>query len=91
MTYNYVDQGPDKNLVVDIPRNVEGKHYDAVYAFIEEVKNREIFSTKYRPVSASIRGNVHVVVLSNKMYSEDKISKDRMCLHDIIEQEPSLE
>lgn len=81
MTYQYARQGLEKNVVVDVERRVHG--YDAIYAFIEMVKNRVISSTKYRSFVAFSRHPVHVVVMSNMNYEVSKISKDRMCLHDL--------
>lgn len=81
MMYQYVDQGLDKNLVVDISRRFEASHYDGIYQLIEDVKDRTISSTKYRPIFAKIRGFVHVVVMTNKDYDPSKISEDRICLH----------
>lgn len=84
MTYQYARQGLEKHVVVDVERRVSG--YDAIYAFIEMVKNRVISSTKYRSFVGFSRFPVHVVVMSNMRYEKSKISNDRMCEHDLSEQ-----
>lgn len=83
MTYLYVDQGVDKHLVVDVTRRVEPAHYDAIYQLVEDVKDRKITSTKYRPISGRMVNNVHVVVFSNHPCSDGKLSGNRLCHHDL--------
>lgn len=83
MKYQYIQQGMTKNMVVDIPRKVQGVHYSAIYALVEEVKNRLITSTKYRPVQVVDVRRVHVVVMSNKKPDMEMLSRDRICLHDL--------
>lgn len=85
MTYQYARQGLEKSVVVDVERRVSG--YDAIYAFVEMVKNRVISSTKYRSFVGFSRHPVHVVVMSNMNYEGTKISEDRMCVHDLSVEE----
>lgn len=82
MNYEYVVNGMSKHLVVDIPRRVPRAHYAAVYQLVEEVKNRFITSTKYRPMQLIDLNRVHVVVMSNLQPDYDMISRDRVCFHD---------
>lgn len=81
MMYQYVDQGLTKNLVVDVSRRVDSSQYEGVYQLIEDIKDRTVSSTKYRPIFAKVRGYVHVVVMTNRDYDAEKISEDRICLH----------
>lgn len=83
MKDQYVQQGMTKNMVVDIPRYVQGVEYSGVYSLVEEVKNRLIASTKYRPEQVVDVSRVHVVVMSNKKPDMEMLSKDRICLHDL--------
>ncbi|KRZ63835.1 Para-Rep C1, partial [Trichinella papuae] len=83
MTYQWARQGVEKNVVVDIERRVSTSHYDGIYSFIEMVKNRVISNTKYRSVIGFMREDVHVVVVTNVNFDDTKITKSRMCLHDL--------
>ncbi|KAJ8174453.1 hypothetical protein LV161_008855 [Aspergillus fumigatus] len=83
MTYQWARQGIEKNVVVDIERRVSMSHYDAIYSFIEMVKNRVISNTKYRSAIGFMRLDVHVVVVTNVMFDDQKITRGRMCLHDL--------
>ncbi|RAK90746.1 hypothetical protein BO79DRAFT_280827 [Aspergillus costaricaensis CBS 115574] len=84
MTYQWARQGVQKNVVVDIERRVSSSHYDGIYSFIEMVKNRVISNTKYRSVVGFMRLDVHVVVVvTNVMFGDTKITRGRMCLHDL--------
>lgn len=82
MNYEYVVNGMSKHLVVDIPRRVPRSHYAAVYQLVEEVKNRFVTSTKYRPLQLIDLNRVHVVVMSNVQPDFSMISRDRVCFHD---------
>ncbi|QKI28851.1 Rep [Pittosporum tobira alphasatellite 1] len=56
---------PTAHLIVDYPRVAEGY---LNYAFLEQIKNRVIFSPKYEPIGfhyAPGHCNVHVVVMAN--------------------------
>ncbi|KAG0159438.1 hypothetical protein PDIDSM_6960 [Penicillium digitatum] len=86
MKDQYTQQGMTKNMVVDIPRYVQGVEYSGVYSLVEEVKNRLIASTKYRPEQVVDVSRVHVVVMSNKKPDMEMLSKDRICLHDLSPQ-----
>lgn len=83
MSYQYVVNGMSKNLVIDVPRKVQKSHYSAVYQLVEEVKNRFVTSTKYRPIQMIDVNCVHVVVMSNRKPDMEMLSKDRICLHDL--------
>lgn len=85
----YIQQGMTKNMVVDIPRHVQGVKYSGVYSLVEEVKNRLISSIRYRPMVVDVR-KVHVVVMSNKKPDMEMLSKDRICLHDLSPQNQAL-
>lgn len=85
MTYQWARQGVQKNVVVDIERRVSTSHYDGIYSFVEMVKNRVISNTKYRSVIGFMRMDVHVVVVTNVMFDDMKITRSRMCLHDLSE------
>lgn len=88
MTYQWARQGVGKNVVVDIERRVSTSHYDGIYSFVEMVKNRVISNTKYRSAIGFMREDVHVVVVTNVLFDDTKITKSRMCLHDLsIEKE----
>lgn len=60
-------------LFVDVPRC---KSETLQYDFLEDVKNRHVFSTKYEPIVKRLN-KVHVVVLMNESPSMDKLSADR--------------
>lgn len=80
MMYIYVDQGSHRNVVVDVPRRVESDHYEALYDFVESVKDRQIRSTKYRPISHTELNNVHVILMANRLPDYQKIFEDRIKL-----------
>lgn len=47
------------------------------YYFLEKLKDRDVFSSKYYPEHKEFRDNVHVVVLMNTMPDMNKLSADR--------------
>jgi Putative viral replication protein len=77
------DPGFKPHVALDIPRCVPGDSMQHVYQFIEDVKNRRIVSTKYRPVKYTDVNRVHVLVLSNVLPDFEKISEDRVRVIDI--------
>lgn len=91
MKYLYMVNGMDKHLVIDVPRRVERASYKAIYSVVEEVKNRFITSTKYRPLSVMDDQCVHVVVMSNKLPDKEMLSRDRICMHNLSEEKEEFD
>lgn len=68
-----------KAIIFDIPRDREAKFN---YGFMEEVKNGYLISGKYE--SCSLLFNApHVIVMSNWMPDESKMSRDRWVINQI--------
>lgn len=78
MMYLYHTGDANKNLVLDIPKRVNPDHADAIYDFIESVKDRFIQATKYRSVKYHLADNVHVIVMSNFNPDMTKLSAGRV-------------
>lgn len=66
---------PDKSIfLVNVPRG--GMEF-LQYTVLEQLKDRMVFSTKYKSVMKVIPKNVHVVVFSNEEPDMSKMSEDR--------------
>lgn len=80
MSHLYGSFDPESNVCVDVSRRVEPTHMDAIYEFVEMVKNRNIQVTKYRSYIYHSVKSIHVVVMSNYLPDYCKISEDRIKL-----------
>lgn len=84
MIYAHVQQNVDGHVVVDVERRVDKNHMDAIYSFIERVKNNKLQINKYRTnISRRLTGDVHAVVMSNVEPDPTKLSEDRVVLVDL--------
>lgn len=64
-----------KIIFVDATRSKQGEYI--LYDFLEELKNRYIFSSKYHSVLKCLKSTPHVVVMMNEFPDMSKLSMDR--------------
>lgn len=64
-----------KIIFVDATRSKQGEYI--LYDFLEELKNRYIFSSKYHSVLKCLKSTPHVVVMMNEFPDMFKLSMDR--------------
>lgn len=64
-----------KIIFVDATRSKQGEYI--LYDFLEELKNRYIFSSKYHSVLKCLKKTPHVVVMMNEQPDMNKLSMDR--------------
>lgn len=85
MTGRYPDLAyvidPSKPIVLfDVPR---GGMEHLSYRLIESLKNRRVLSTKYAAQWKFFHENVHVVVFTNEVPLENRLSDDRMIIREL--------
>lgn len=64
-----------KIIFVDATRSKQGEYI--LYDFLEELKNRYIFSSKYHSVLKCLKTTPHVIVMMNEFPDMSKLSMDR--------------
>lgn len=64
-----------KIIFVDATRSKQGEYI--LYDFLEELKNRYIFSSKYHSTLKCLKSTPHVVVMMNEFPDMSKLSMDR--------------
>lgn len=64
-----------KIIFLDATRSKQGEFIQ--YDFLEELKNRYIFSGKYLSVLKCLKATPHVVVMMNEQPDMNKLSMDR--------------
>lgn len=83
MQCSFWDSGWQKNLVIDVARSTNPDLFRDLYSMIENVKDGDISTSKYKSRDAIRLHHVHVVVLSNEMPDRNGLSKDRVRIHRI--------
>lgn len=68
-------------IFVDATRSKQGEYI--LYDFLEELKNRYIFSSKYHSVLKCLKKTPHVVVMMNEQPDMNKLSVDRYYIMEV--------
>ena len=72
--FAYLIEPNVKYLIFNVTRS--GMEYFP-YVLAEAIKDRKVFSSKYKPVNKYLRFDVHVIVMCNEHPDESKLSEDR--------------
>jgi len=68
-------------IFLDATRSKQGEYI--LYDFLEELKNRYIFSSKYHSVLKCLKNVPHVVVMMNEHPDMTKLSQDRYSIREV--------